>query len=355
MAINFSGFIEMPLIGFLCLFAFSQTIYAGGEDYSAEGERRAKSAGESLIGTPAPQLKIEDIDGTTIDLAQVYGEKPVYIKFWATWCVPCREQMPGFEDIYKEYGDKIQVVAVNTGISDSLKSVTVFREKIGMTMPIAIDDGKLARAFQLRVTPQHLLIDKNGEFAYFGHKDDKEFHKALDRVVTEEFSGKTLRNPTFVPKDSGYTVGDRVPDVSFSTIDEKSLNFKFNTPSSKKIALVFFGPWCEWYLEKTEPKTSKACTQVRELLESKSKESNVQWVTVSTNLWSSVSDLEDYRKSYGTTMPIVFDEDGDLFKQFGINQIPTIAVIDPDGKVSLKSSIQDDGFDTALHTISTFK
>ncbi|MCE9687747.1 redoxin domain-containing protein [Shewanella sp. AS16] len=355
MKTGFNTLVKTPLIAFLCLLTLAQVAHGADDDYSAEGERRAKSAGESLVGTPAPQMQLQTLDGRTLDLAELYGTKPVYIKFWATWCVPCREQMPGFEDIYKQYGDKIQVIAVNTGISDSVKSVTEFSKKMGLTMPITIDDGKLARAFHLRVTPQHLLIDKNGKFAYFGHRDDAEFHQALDKVIAEKASGKPLANPTFVAKDSGYNLGDTVPDLAFSTIDEQPLKFTFNTDGSKKLALVFFGPWCEWYLEKTEPKTSQACTQVRELLEQKSQAASVQWVTVSTNLWSSVAELEDYRKSYGTSMPIVFDKEGDLFKQFGVNQVPSITLIDADGKVSLKSSIQDEDFDAALHAISTLK
>lgn len=354
MSIRLFHWMKTPLVALVCSLAFMQGAHAT-DDYSADGERRAKSAGEGLVGTAAPQMTVKTIDGKVIDLAEVYGKKPVYIKFWATWCVPCREQMPGFEEIYKKYGDQVQVIAVNTGISDNVKSVTAFREKMGLTMPITIDNGELARAFHLRVTPQHLLIDKNGKFAYFGHVDDKEFQQALDKVVAEKPTQKAVKNPTFVDDNSGYQVGDKVSDMTFSTIDNTNIDVKFNTATSKKVGVVFFGPWCEWYLEETEPTTSKACTQVRELLEKKSKSSEVQWVTVSTNLWSSVNDLNDYRKSYGTTLPIVFDQDGSLFKQFGVNQVPTITLIDPDGKVTVKSSIQDDDFSQALKTISSFK
>lgn len=55
------------------------------------------------------------------------------------------------------------------------------------------------------------------------------------------------------------------------------------------------------------------------------------------------------------TLPIVFDNDGELFKQFGVNQVPTITLIEPNGKVSLKSSIQDDDFQATLETISKLK
>lgn len=347
--------IKATLLALLCLISSTHFVQAEAEDYSADGERRAKSAGQSLVGTLAPQMTIVTIDGQTIDLANVYGKKPVYIKFWATWCVPCRQQMPGFEAIYTKYGEKVQVIAVNTGISDNLKSVNAFREKMHLTMPITIDDGKLARAFNLRVTPQHLLIDKRGKFAYFGHKDDEKFHQALNKLVAEKVNNQPVSNPTFIVNDSGYKQGHTVANLSLSSIDDVLIDIPFNRPKSKKVGLVFFGPWCEWYLEETEPKTSKACKQVRELLESKSKKSNIQWINISTNLWSSVADLQDYRKSYKTTLPIVFDKTGNLFTQFDVNQLPTIILIDANGKISLKSSIQDDDFAAALHTISKLK
>jgi thiol-disulfide isomerase/thioredoxin len=60
------------------------------------GQQRAQEAGRALIGSPAPPLVLKTIDGETIDLGGLYGKKAVYLKFWATWCVPCRQQMPHF-------------------------------------------------------------------------------------------------------------------------------------------------------------------------------------------------------------------------------------------------------------------
>src|SRR5262245_40219118 len=66
---------------------------AASDKYDEEGEVFALEAGKSLIGKPAPRLVLETIDGRRIDLAQSYGKKPVYLKFWATWCGSCRMQM----------------------------------------------------------------------------------------------------------------------------------------------------------------------------------------------------------------------------------------------------------------------
>jgi len=73
------------------------------------GQGRALEAGRALIGTDAPAAVLRTVDGATIDLAKAYGRTPVYLKFWATWCVPCRQQMPGFEAEFEKYRDAFMV------------------------------------------------------------------------------------------------------------------------------------------------------------------------------------------------------------------------------------------------------
>ncbi|MGR2770093.1 redoxin domain-containing protein [Photobacterium ganghwense] len=328
-----------------------QQAHAEEMDYSADGERRAKSAGELLVGKPAPDMKITTIDGTVIDLSEVYGKKPVYIKFWATWCIPCREQMPGFEAIYQQYHDQIEVISVNTGINDSVKSVKPFMAKMGLTMPTVIDDGTLARAFQLRVTPQHVLIDKQGLFSYFGHVDDEDFHHQLERAIKQPSVDKVTYASSSAPTTRAYQVGDTLQGLDFTTINDKSIEVKFGHKNSDKVGLVFFGPWCEWYLEETAPESSKACTKVRELLEVKSQSEDMNWVSISTNVWSSVAELHEYKKSYGTSLPIVFDGNGKLFEKFDVNQIPTIILIDKNGRIESKVSVQDSEFEIVLASL----
>ncbi|EKO3931031.1 redoxin domain-containing protein [Vibrio fluvialis] len=335
---------------------FYQQANAEDIDYAADGQRRAQSAGEFLVGKPAPDMKITTIDGSTIDLSEVYGKKPVYIKFWATWCIPCRKQMPGFEAIYKQYHDQIEVISVNTGINDNLQSVKPFLKKMGLTMPTVIDDGTLARAFKLRVTPQHVLIDKQGRFSYFGHVDDANFHNQLERVihqstVHQSTVGKVSIAHSSAPDAHMYQVGDTLKNLAFTTINDNNIELKFGEDNSAKVGLVFFGPWCEWYLEETAPESSKACTQVRKLLEEKSKSNNMKWVSISTNVWSSVAELHEYKKSYGTSLPIVFDGDGKLFEAFGVNQIPTIVLMDKSGRIESKVSVQDSEFENVLTSL----
>src|ERR1700756_410126 len=100
---------------------------AADEASASTGQERAAAAGTPLIGTPAPALVIKTIDGERIDLGSVYGREAGYLKFWATWCVPCREQMPHFERIFESAGTDLMVLAVDTGFNESRDDVIAYR------------------------------------------------------------------------------------------------------------------------------------------------------------------------------------------------------------------------------------
>ncbi|TLY53161.1 MAG: TlpA family protein disulfide reductase, partial [Gammaproteobacteria bacterium] len=100
----------------LCiLFATALTLVAlavtGARAHAETGQDYAVQSGARLLGQTAPALKLTTLDGQTIDLAALRGHKAVYLKFWATWCVPCREQMPHFEKTWRGAGDDLAVVA----------------------------------------------------------------------------------------------------------------------------------------------------------------------------------------------------------------------------------------------------
>jgi len=103
------------------------------------GQQLAETAGRSLVGQPAPRLVLTTIDGAKIDLGELYGRKAAYLKFWATWCVPCREQMPHFERTYEAAGPDLAVIAVNIGFNDTLADVQAYRRMMHIEMPIVIE------------------------------------------------------------------------------------------------------------------------------------------------------------------------------------------------------------------------
>lgn len=66
-------------------------------------------------------------------------EKPIYLKFWATWCKNCLKQMPHLEAVYKKYHTRLDVVAVNFGFNDTRELIKQFQQKSKLTVPIALE------------------------------------------------------------------------------------------------------------------------------------------------------------------------------------------------------------------------
>ena len=150
----------------------------GDSGYVAEDPQLAR-----LVGTPAPSITLRALDGSTIDIVSNYGRKPVYLKLWATYCIPCRAQMPGLERIYDAFGDRMQVVAVNAGVADDAAKVRAFVTKARMRTPVAIDDGSLGAWLKMEATPFHVVIDRDGRIAYAGHQDGPRLDEAIERVL----------------------------------------------------------------------------------------------------------------------------------------------------------------------------
>src|SRR5215831_3695345 len=139
------------------------TAKPGDAGYVAEDPQLAH-----LVGMPGPSITLRSIDGGTINIVKNYGHKPVYLKLFATYCIPCRAQMPGFEKIYEAYGDRMQIVAINAGIGDDPAKVRTFATQAKIHMPVAIDDGTLGAWLKMEATPFHVLIGLDGRIAYAG-------------------------------------------------------------------------------------------------------------------------------------------------------------------------------------------
>lgn len=326
---------------------------AGDNDESAaqppSGQERAAAAGRDLLGTPAPTFVVETIDGKSIDLRALYGTKAVYLKFWATWCVPCREQMPHFQRAYEAAGPDLAVIAVNTGFNDSLPAVRDVIRDAGLEMPMVIDDGRLAAAFHLRVTPQHVVIDRDGRIAYIGHLADDRLDAALRAAqVPSTAPGGATADGAAARKASvtitRYRIGDALPDLSAVTLDGRAFDTRDAT-DGRPTALVFLSPWCESYLAKSRPALATSCRQVREQVAAlASRGDGVRWLGVASGLWSTPGELRQYDEEYEPRVPLTMDESGEWFRAFDVTRTPTIVIADAGGKIVRRI----EGFDASL-------
>ena len=119
------------------------------------------------IGDSAPDFTATTINGEHIKLSELKGIKPVYLKFWATWCSYCKAELPHLQSIYDQYGDDIEVIAINVGINDSITNIAKLYGENGYKLPTVFDqEGKLTNRFGVIGTPHHILIDRDGKIAY---------------------------------------------------------------------------------------------------------------------------------------------------------------------------------------------
>lgn len=109
----------------------------------------------------APDFSLERLGGGTITLAEYRGRKPVVLDFWATWCPNCKRDMPKLSAIYEKYKDRVEVIGIDLQEDSSLVQKTI--SNWGITFPIALDpSGQVSRAYGVRYTNFHVLIDING-------------------------------------------------------------------------------------------------------------------------------------------------------------------------------------------------
>ncbi len=111
---------------------------------------------------PAPDFALDGPDGHALSLKGLRG-KVVFLNFWATWCVPCRQEMPAMERLYQSYRARgLAVVAVN--YKESPAEVKAFMEELHLTFPAVLDRrGAVATSFAVRSLPVTYLVDRDGK------------------------------------------------------------------------------------------------------------------------------------------------------------------------------------------------
>jgi thiol-disulfide isomerase/thioredoxin len=117
-----------------------------------------------LEGQPAPDFTLKTLDGSTVTLSKLQGQ-PVLINFWASWCEPCRAEMPEIVRVYETHkADGLIVLAINMTFEDSLPEAQAFAKEFQMPFPVLLDDtGAVGRdAYGLRVLPMSFFIDRKG-------------------------------------------------------------------------------------------------------------------------------------------------------------------------------------------------
>ena len=200
-SIKISGAI-LIIIGIMTLSGFNLNILASGQqiqntDYAAKNEESAKPAQEEKL--PAYDFQLKDQYGNTHTLSDYKG-KVVFLNFWATWCPPCREEMPHIEEIYKEYGyNKNDVVILGAASpattenpspqDESEEKIKAFLIKNNYTFPVVFDvKGEIFRNYYINAFPTTFMIDKDGNIMGYvaGALSKENMKKIIEMTLNNE-------------------------------------------------------------------------------------------------------------------------------------------------------------------------
>jgi len=142
----------------LCLLAFS--LSASSADSESFLSHDLKTANQIT----APEIDLSDVNKQPVTIS--YTKKITLVHFWASWCLPCREELPLIEELQKTYSDNPQFQII-TIAADSHQNIRQYVQSNNIKSPVVIDQyGKLLRSFNVKALPSSYLINQQGQIEY---------------------------------------------------------------------------------------------------------------------------------------------------------------------------------------------
>jgi len=136
-------------------------ILVAGAAWTAASRVTTAQATRERARRATPEISLPTLEGRTFRLSEQLG-KPVIVNFWATWCPPCRAELPAFEEVYKNHRNE-GLVIVGVDIAEPQDVVTKFVADMGLTFPIALDsDGEALALYRVQGLPTTLFVGRDG-------------------------------------------------------------------------------------------------------------------------------------------------------------------------------------------------
>lgn len=154
-------------------------------DTSAEGSEKETTVDPDAF--KAPDFTVVDKDGNAVSLTDMRG-KPVILNLWASWCPPCKAELPDFEAAYENYGETIHFMMVNLtdGYQETMEKATAFLAGTGYTFPVYFDtESEAAFAYNATSIPATYFIDGEGNLVVYAHGmlDAANLQKGIDMLL----------------------------------------------------------------------------------------------------------------------------------------------------------------------------
>jgi thiol-disulfide isomerase/thioredoxin len=135
--------------------------------------------------TPAPNFSLKNAAGQTVELARLHG-KVVVVNFWATWCGPCRAEIPGMLDVYEKYkGKGLEIVGISVD-RDGWPVINPFVKKLNIKYPVVLGNGEVTDAYGgIDAIPTSFFVDREGRvlLRHVGYMSKEDFEKAVKSVL----------------------------------------------------------------------------------------------------------------------------------------------------------------------------
>lgn len=136
------------------------------------------------VGSKAPAVIINDLEGVPFDLGKVIGTKPVLLEFWATWCSICKALLPELDRVHRTYGNRVELIGVNVTVNDSKNRIRRYLENHHPPFRVLYDDkGVGVRGYDVPATSFIVVVDRSGKVVYTGSGEDQDLVAAVRRAI----------------------------------------------------------------------------------------------------------------------------------------------------------------------------
>ena len=166
----------------------NDTVESEDSSNTAAAESQSTESKENEL-TQAPNFTVYDLDGNEVNLTDFFG-KPIIVNFWASWCGPCKMEMPDFNEAYQTYKDDITFLMVNMtdGSRETVEKASTFIEESGYIFPVYYDtEYSAAITYSVSSLPTTYFIDADGYLIAHarGAIDGTTLQKGIDMIYSK--------------------------------------------------------------------------------------------------------------------------------------------------------------------------